>query len=1585
VIFEPSPLTPKTYQTDKYNMERKPLAQIYSWLPILALALTTACTREAAKDSKISIQLPPAASSLAISHSVSAFSTKWMLNDPGASNQLNCYAIAIEPMGSANANSCYKQNGDIVARPAVIHGGFPAGSTQEIEVESGAGRKIYLIGFQTDNISKCSNVNSTVTGLDPNHFSSPFILDSVIKDFAPGTVVEVALTVPASIPAAGKFEECTPYQFGKVSSLSPLTIAAIAPSSGPLAGGQSVVITGTGFTATSTATIGGSPCTSLVITPTSISCTTPARAAGTVDVAVTRGVEVATLSSAYTYVPSPALLSLSLASPFIFGTLPNGGSISQSFTLTNGGDSTATSIAGAGLAAPFSFLGGSYPGAGGTCASTLASSASCTIVVSFAPTVSGAHVDDLDINYNDGTAPQTLTRNLQGAGANPASLTISNTGYDYGIVTTGALSDVTLTITNTGGVPATALSGSGLAAPFIFKGGVFPGTGGTCPSGGSLAPAGATCTIVVSYTPASTGVHSDTVFVDYNNGLGAQSASNTIQGTGVSPALLSITDGPTYDYGTIVIGAPASSKSFTVTNSGASSATAISYGGISAPFTFGGGTCGATLSAGGSCTVVVDFAPGGTGPYNQNLDITYHDGAVPGVSASRPITGTGTTAASLAISDPGYAFPLAMAGSNLTKSFTVTNSGGAPATSLNGYGLNPPYSFNGGSYPGTGGTCAATLAGGASCDIVVSFAPTADGASSDTIELDYNDGVSPQSVTRLISGTADVTPPVAITFSSPVTSTTNADLIPIDIVFSEPVAGNFTSASLYSAQGTIVQFSGSGANYKALFAPTATHPSVQLVIPGNGSQDLAGNWQPNASTTLTWNFTMPQGQSSVMGLPSAPAAARHPAAVWLGATWFIWGGFNGAPLSGGAIYDPATNAWTAINATAQPTPRDRAAVAYDGRHVYIWGGNSSSPLSDGKYYDTSSMTWANMATAGAPSPRHSASAVSFGNHFLVWGGNNNGGPGLNTGAMYNAGNNTWTSMTNTGAPLGRFHHAAVMAGNYMVIWGGNDGMGGILNHGGRFNMSNMTWTTMSTAGAPSAREDFSYVWTGRKLIVWGGSGPGGTLLNDGAMYDPVLDTWSPMPGGGDVPMPRAFAQAVWTGTHMIISGGKTDYGASTEHFSYDIVSGQWTRLRASIAEPRVHHVVAWTGSKLLEWGGESAPGSVLNTGSVLDPQYNGTRIKDITMSSTHTCALLEGGRVKCWGQNAFGALGRGDTVTIGDGAGEMGASLPFVDLGTGKSALKLALGTGFSCALLNDFNVKCWGQNDVGQLGLSDLNHRGDGAGEMGSSLVTLNMAGQRIVDIAAGAAHACAVTEYGQVKCWGEGANGQLGNGANTASSTPVTVSNITNGAVDVAAGDAFTCVRTFNEVRCFGQNATGQLGDGTTNAANTPSSVSSLMNAPVRMITGKGSAVCATLPGLWQCWGSNVTGNLGDNTSTNRMTPTAVFGGGPSMTHLSQGGTHACAIEGSSLKCWGANSNGQLGVNSTTSTMSLGSAVISYASGVLGVTAAANASCAWYETGEVRCWGQGSSGRLGMGNTNSYGTSGFPMSGLGAGISLF
>jgi alpha-tubulin suppressor-like RCC1 family protein len=187
--------------------------------------------------------------------------------------------------------------------------------------------------------------------------------------------------------------------------------------------------------------------------------------------------------------------------------------------------------------------------------------------------------------------------------------------------------------------------------------------------------------------------------------------------------------------------------------------------------------------------------------------------------------------------------------------------------------------------------------------------------------------------------------------------------------------------------------------------------------------------------------------------------------------------------------------------------------------------------------------------------------------------------------------------------------------------------------------------------------------------------------------------------------------------------------------------------------------VGQTGQETTATRGHNATWSAVNT-----PAVNlgaGHTAKGISVGYLSACAILDDDRLKCWGYNLYGELGLEDTANRGDGAGEMGNNLPYVDLGTGRTVKKVTSGIYSRCAILDNDQVKCWGYNIYGQLGLGDGANRGTTADTMGDQLPYVNIGTNRkAIDIWAGAYSYCVLTDYNEVKCWGYNPWGNLGQG---------------------------------------------------------------------------------------------------------------------------------------------------------------------------------------------------------------------------------
>jgi alpha-tubulin suppressor-like RCC1 family protein/endonuclease/exonuclease/phosphatase family metal-dependent hydrolase len=303
----------------------------------------------------------------------------------------------------------------------------------------------------------------------------------------------------------------------------------------------------------------------------------------------------------------------------------------------------------------------------------------------------------------------------------------------------------------------------------------------------------------------------------------------------------------------------------------------------------------------------------------------------------------------------------------------------------------------------------------------------------------------------------------------------------------------------------------------------------------------------------------------------------------------------------------------------------------------------------------------------------------------------------------------------------------------------------------------------------------------------------------------------------------------------------------------------------------------------------------------------------------------------------------------------------------------ISAGTYHTCEGTVAGGVQCWGWNKYGQLG--------DGTTIDRISPVNVIGLPVGIVAISAANEHTCALTSGGGVKCWGGNRFGQLGDGTTTDSLTPADVAGLTSGVSAISAVYLHTCALTVGGgVKCWGNRGYG-LGDGTLLDRHTPVDVVGLTSG-VSAIANGGMHTCAlTSSGGVKCWGANRVGQLGDGTTTDRLTPVEVTGLASGVRAISAGGEHTCALTAQGgVKCWGFLMFAPDYLTSTHSSTPVD--VIGLASGVSAISVGEISICALTAGGGVKCWGSNDRGILGDGTTIDRGTPG-DVSGLTSGVS--
>lgn len=345
-------------------------------------------------------------------------------------------------------------------------------------------------------------------------------------------------------------------------------------------------------------------------------------------------------------------------------------------------------------------------------------------------------------------------------------------------------------------------------------------------------------------------------------------------------------------------------------------------------------------------------------------------------------------------------------------------------------------------------------------------------------------------------------------------------------------------------------------------------------------------------------------------------------------------------------------------------------------------------------------------------------------------------------------------------------------------------------------------------------------------------------------------------------------------------------------------------------------------------------------GDGCDPDCTYTEVLYIDSAYQNVCVLIEGGRVRCWGKNNLGELGYGHTDDIGDD--ETPAQVGDVMLP--EPGIELTMGDAHACVLLADDAVRCWGQGSCGKLGYGNTNNIGDD--EFPVSIIDVPIGGAAL-EVDAGGSQTCARLNDGKLRCWGCGSGGQLGYGNSIDvgdNEPPANAGDVPVGGAVIAqaTGIGHTCAILANgAIRCWGGGFSGQLGYGNTASIGDNETPASAGNVP---------AIPMGLP------------------PTTKATALAL-------------GFMSCALyDSGEVLCWGGNSSGELGQGNTNpigdNEAPATLPAIDLGGPALAISAGDNFVCALLESQEAICWGSNSSGQLGYGNTNNIGDDETPAS---------
>lgn len=255
----------------------------------------------------------------------------------------------------------------------------------------------------------------------------------------------------------------------------------------------------------------------------------------------------------------------------------------------------------------------------------------------------------------------------------------------------------------------------------------------------------------------------------------------------------------------------------------------------------------------------------------------------------------------------------------------------------------------------------------------------------------------------------------------------------------------------------------------------------------------------------------------------------------------------------------------------------------------------------------------------------------------------------------------------------------------------------------------------------------------------------------------------------------------------------------------------------------------------------------------------GGAVKTVVAGHATTCAIMDDDSLRCWGSGQGGRLGYADAEDRG--AEDLPQEAGAIELG-GKALQVSVSPSGHVCAVLDGGRLRCWGQNIQGQLGYGDTERVGDNETPAAKGDVQV---GGTVAQVATASASTCARLDTGAVRCWGFAGDGRLGYGNSTNygdDELPSVAGDVPLGgkATQIVGGSNHFCaILEGGTLRCWGNARSGQLGYGNTNSIGDDETPASAGDVPVGgkvvQVTASGDRTCALLEsGGVRCWGSNV-----------------------------------------------------------------------------------------------------------------------------------
>ncbi len=660
----------------------------------------------------------------------------------------------------------------------------------------------------------------------------------------------------------------------------------------------------------------------------------------------------------------------------------------------------------------------------------------------------------------------------------------------------------------------------------------------------------------------------------------------------------------------------------------------------------------------------------------------------------------------------------------------------------------------------------------------------------------------------------------------------------------------------------------------------------------------------------------------------------------------------------------ADHSWTTVPPgwTTVSSRINHACGITNDRQLHCWGSGGSGRLGLGDTsprYEPTAVTdthdWIFVDTGTL----HTC-GIREDHSLWCWGSGGSGRLGLGNTTGHSTpqrvGEETWETVS-----AGSSHTCGIQTDGGLYCWGyrvsGRLGLGELAtNQLTPQRVGDEAWLTV-VAGQTSS----CGIQADQSLWCWGGNGHGQLGQGSQTQFNTPQEVIVPPSGFGldedslwlDVVMGFSFTCALRQDGAIYCFGAGSEgqmgnglgsgFNFSPVLLSFDFVF-DWTSLAAG-----GQHVCATRDSGPVHcWGagyhGQTGHGEDGVDPTIPHPIDPDLSLEHLTAGSTYTCGIDTDDQLWCWGDNDLG--------TLGLGFARESTATPLA-LAFDEPLDQVSAGRDSACLIDHTGALYCWGRNLFGRLGFGDLNRR---------------PAPQRVgtdhwvsVDVSLGE-HTCAIRDDSSLWCWGSGGSGRLGLGSLDHASVPHQV-DPGQEFLQVATGSLHTCaITTDHDLYCWGSNADDRLGTGGGNT-QVPTQVGEATWSEIS--TGSAHSCGIRTDGTLWCWGHGGHGRLGVGDFDGREEPTQV-GDDNHWVDVSLGNTHSCAITNTNeLFCWGQGSWGRLGVGANDNQVTpqpVGTP------GWVDLSAGLEHTCALRDDDSLWCWGRGGSGRLGNGLTSTH-----------------